>query len=260
VTAPDPYASIAEYYDQEHAGLTDDVEMYLQFIRAAGDPVLELGCGTGRVLLPIARAGFQVTGVDSSESMLTRARRAIQKERLEDRACLLRQEMVTLGDLPTGVFGVAILALDSLLHLASQEGQLSALKTAFDALDPRGQLIIDMMNPTPHRLDQMFGQFEFAATWEVASGEIVDKTVSRLSHPADQLIQIELWYDKSTLRGPVRRTRSSFTQRWVSPGELTLMLRIAGFQDSRVYGNYDLEPLTDFSDRLIVAAEKSKTV
>src|SRR5215208_7091430 len=70
----DPYAELPDLYDLEHAGFSDDVELYLRLAEAVGDPILELGCGTGRVLAPLAAAGHRITGVDRSRPMLDRAR------------------------------------------------------------------------------------------------------------------------------------------------------------------------------------------
>src|SRR5918997_6900728 len=74
----DPYAQLPDLYDLEHAGFSDDVELYLRLADVVGDPILELGCGTGRVLAPLAAAGHRITGVDRSRSMLDRARSALQ--------------------------------------------------------------------------------------------------------------------------------------------------------------------------------------
>jgi SAM-dependent methyltransferase len=59
----DPYAELPELYDLEHAGLTEDIDLYLRLAEVVGDPILELGCGTGRVLGPLAAAGNRITGV-----------------------------------------------------------------------------------------------------------------------------------------------------------------------------------------------------
>src|SRR5215204_4519425 len=74
----DAYARIAELYDLEHESYADDVEFYVNFVEAVGDPVLELGCGTGRLLTGIAEAGFRITGTDRSEAMLDRARARVE--------------------------------------------------------------------------------------------------------------------------------------------------------------------------------------
>ena len=73
----DPYAELPELYDLEHAGFTEDIELYLRLAEVVGDPILELGCGTGRVLAPLAAAGHRVTGIDRSRPMLDRARSAL---------------------------------------------------------------------------------------------------------------------------------------------------------------------------------------
>ncbi len=68
--------SCPELYDLEHAGFDDDIELYLRLAEVVGDPILELGCGTGRVLAPLAKAGFRVTGIDVSRPMLDSRRGA----------------------------------------------------------------------------------------------------------------------------------------------------------------------------------------
>jgi cyclopropane fatty-acyl-phospholipid synthase-like methyltransferase len=70
----DPYAAIAALYDLEHGEYDADLDLYLSLALATGDPVLELGCGSGRLLVPLAEAGHRVTGVDQSRPMLERAR------------------------------------------------------------------------------------------------------------------------------------------------------------------------------------------
>src|SRR5690606_41981516 len=74
------YEHIAPYYDQIHASFTEDVALVLALAGRVGRPVLELGCGSGRLLLPRARAGYQVTGLDNSPAMLALAREGLDRE------------------------------------------------------------------------------------------------------------------------------------------------------------------------------------
>ena len=136
-----PYDEIAAYYDLEHQSFTDDVDLYLQFIEAAGDPVLELGCGTGRIVREIAAAGFDVTGVDSSAPMLAFARKSRANVSPKSAIDLVEGDFGRNDLVKAGSFGIAIIALDSLLHAESQQEQLRVLRAAWAALDPRGQLI-----------------------------------------------------------------------------------------------------------------------
>jgi len=259
MSAETPYDEIAAYYDLEHRSFTDDVDLYLQFIEAAGDPVVELGCGTGRILRGIAEAGYSATGLDSSAPMLDFARTALAAEGLIDGTTLIEGDFADSTLLPEAHFGVAIIGLDSLLHATTLEGQLAVLRAAWQSLDPRGQLIIDVLHATPARLMSMDGGIAFNGSWMMSDGARLDKLVSQSIEAAEQLIHSEIWYDVTSAGGAVTRTRTGFTQRWIGSGELLLMLQLAGFQDWRVYGSYDLDPLDAHSDRLIVAAEKTRT-
>ena len=69
----DPYHDIVDLYDLEHTDFEDDIDLLLNFAQVVGDPILELGCGSGRVLIPLAEAGFNVTGLDNSRAMLAKA-------------------------------------------------------------------------------------------------------------------------------------------------------------------------------------------
>ncbi len=257
--AESPYDPIAAYYDLEHRSFSDDVELYLQFIEAAGDPVLELGCGTGRIIREVAAAGFDSTGIDSSQSMLAYARDLIASEETEGKIDLIEGDFRRNNLVEAGTFGVAIIALDSLLHATTQADQVRVLRSAWTALDPRGQLIVDVFNPTAARLLAMDGDLTFSGSWVVENGNRLDKLVAQTVDQATQSIDSELWYEVTTPDGVVTRTRTSFVQRWIGAGELVLMLQLAGFQDWRVYGTYDLDPLEAHSDRIIIAAEKTKT-
>lgn len=254
-----PYDEIAAYYDLEHRAFTDDIELYLQFIEAAGDPVIELGCGTGRILRGIAEAGFSVTGVDSSAPMLEFARQSLESDELLERVSLVHSDFSRTGQIAPESCGVAIIGLDSLLHATDQQSQLAVLRAGWQVLDPRGQLVVDVLNPTPARLMALDGGLTFNGSWLMPDGARLDKLVSQTIDSANQLIESEIWYEVTALDRSVNRTRTSFTQRWIGAGELILMLQLAGFQDWRVYGSYELDPLESFSDRLIVAAEKTKT-
>jgi SAM-dependent methyltransferase len=251
----DPYARIAELYDLEHSGLSDDVDFYLNFVEAVGDPVLELGCGTGRLLIPIAETGFRVTGIDRSTQMLDRARSAISERSLANLVTLQQMEMTDIGALQGGPFGVAIIGLNGLLHVTTSKEQRSTLASVRSVLDPRGQLLIDVFNPTPDVLRSLDHSLNHEGVWRQSDGSRIDKFSSRRVAPRTQTISTELWYDLTTGEGAVSRVATSFTMRYLHRAELELMLELAGFAEWQVYGSYDLDPFDDHSERLIVAAE-----
>ena len=80
------YDQIARYYDLLHGDLTEDIEFVIRLAEKSGGPVLELGCGTGRLLLPLVRIGQKTTGLDNSEEMLAVAKAKVASERAAVRA------------------------------------------------------------------------------------------------------------------------------------------------------------------------------
>lgn len=250
----DPYADIAELYDLEHGEYGDDLDLYLNLARMIGDPILEVGCGSGRVLVPLAQAGHRVTGSDRSTAMLARAERAITANRLSALVTLTESDMTAASRAPGGPFGLAIVALNGLLHLDTVETQRRALRALHGALDPRGQLVIDVLNPTPESLRALEGMHH-EATWTRDDGVRIGKFSSRRIHPASQSIATELWYDLAEPGGALRRVSTSYRMRYIHPAELGMMLELAGFVEWQMYGSYDLDPFDDDAERLIVTAE-----
>lgn len=250
----DPYAQIAEFYDLEHAGFRDDLDLLLSIADIVGGPILELGCGSGRVLLPLAEAGHDVTGIDQSPSMLERARAALSEHPTQGTVSILQGSMREADSVPGGPFGLVIFSLNALMHLSAAEQQV-ALGAANRALDPRGQLILDLMLPTPEHLAALAGGPSLEGTWELPDGSVVDKWAYRSIQHTTQIIDTVLWYDRVADDGVVHRTRTRFPLRFVHPSELELMLERAGFTEIRMYGSYELDPLDDASDRLLVTAE-----
>jgi SAM-dependent methyltransferase len=251
----DPYREIAALYDLEHAPFDADIELLLNIAQAVGDPILELGCGSGRVLLPLAEAGFHVTGLDSSRPMLDRATEAIDAAGFGGRVTLFEGDMRRADDAPGGPFGLVIFSLNSVMHLPTVADQRRALEAARRALDPRGQLVIDTMNPSPEQLRHLADGPHLEGSWHLEDGTTVDKWSHRRITPATQTIDTLLWYDRVDASGALSRVRSAFALRYVHASELALMLELSGFTDPMFYGSYDLDPYDSESDRLLVTAE-----
>ncbi|MFN8592982.1 MAG: class I SAM-dependent methyltransferase [Thermomicrobiales bacterium] len=251
----DEYASIAEFYDLEHADFDADIDLYRQLAEVVGDPILELGCGSGRVLLPLAAAGYRVTGLDHSRSMLARARMAASREGLAERVSLVAGEMEDAAAAPGGPYGLVLLSLNGLMHLDGPGKQRKVLVAARRALDPRGMLVIDTLHPDPAHLATFDGRVQHEGSWRRDDGTRVDRFAARTHAPASQRIETTLWYDVVTPAGRLERVATEFPMRYVNRAELELMLELAGFAEWQVYGSYDLDPYEDGSERLIVTAE-----
>src|SRR5947209_4208989 len=113
----DPYAEIVQLYDLEHDDFTDDLAFYLSSIEVVGDPVLELGCGSGRLIRPIAKAGYRVTGLDRSEKMLDRLKASLGRKRYASNVTVHAGEMTAADQAPGGPFGIVIFSLNGFMHL-----------------------------------------------------------------------------------------------------------------------------------------------
>ena len=101
------YDLIAPFYDIEHAHFDEDVSLYLNFAELSGGPLLELACGSGRLLVPLAREGYELTGVDSSKSMLNLAQHALDEAGVAEQCTLIQENMCTMQpgtEIPHGVY------------------------------------------------------------------------------------------------------------------------------------------------------------
>lgn len=249
------YGPIARYYDSEHDAFADDVDWYLHLAQVAGPRVLELGCGSGRLLAPLAVAGNRVVGIDSSGPMLERAHERLHGAIARGQVRLVKGDMRNLADLAPGSFDLVLIPLNGLLHLDEPEGQRRVLEQAAQVLRPGGLLALDVLHAIPDALAAFDGRVMHEGFWETGGG-VVTKFSARSVDFTNQLIATEVWYDETNADGALSRHRTEFTMRWVTPAELTLMLEVTGFADWDLGGSYDGSPLTDMSDRMVVAARK----
>ena len=250
----DPYAALPEMYDLEHDGFVDDIALYLNIAGAVGDPILELGCGTGRVMRPLVEAGFRVTGLDRSRPMLDRAARALEPGQRSG-VTLHQGEIERCDHAPGGPFGLVLAPLDAVLLATEPGAQRATLEACRRALDPRGQLVIDVLNPTPDALRALEHGVIHEGSWSPGDGTTVDKFSSRRVRPAEQVIETTLWYEILSPDGAIRRLRTAYELRYLHRAELELLLEVTGFREWEIYGGYDLEPYDDRAERMIVTAD-----
>src|SRR5215469_16494806 len=111
------YDLIAPFYDIEHAHFDEDVSMYINFAELCNGPLLELACGSGRLLVPLACNGYALTGVDSSRSMLNLARYALEQAGVAEKCTLVQENMSTMRLVQK--FRMAFIALGSFGHVCA---------------------------------------------------------------------------------------------------------------------------------------------
>lgn len=253
---PAPDSDVPENFDAVTAlqGLRD-VERYLEIAEETGGPVLELGCGTGRIGLVLARAGHEVVGVDLSPAMLARfeSRLAGEPARVRSRVTLVNQDVTAL-DLPGRDFPLAIAPFNGLLCIPDFDGQRRAIARAADHLAPGSLLVIDAVNPLVLSVAGDPAPTPFFTRREVTTGNLYTRFAARGPMGEDQVQELFGWYDEIAETGAVRRTPYSMRWRPVFRYELELMLETAGLVVESVEGGHEREPFTAASPKLFVIA------
>lgn len=247
------YDLLAPFYDIEHAQFDEDLDLYRNFAELCGGQILELACGSGRLLLPLAREGFTLTGVDSSSAMLALARRQLEEEGLLERCTLVQQDMRALDLQRT--FRLACLALGSFGHVATRQQQQAALAGIRRHLAPGGTFILDISNADARYMEQMGGQLLHQGTWQQADGTFLTHLISPASSNTRHLLELTHFYDQYRQGEAVRRTVVSMHLYLFERSETELLLEQAGFAVKDVYGDYDLGPYELESPRMIFIAE-----
>jgi ubiquinone/menaquinone biosynthesis C-methylase UbiE len=251
----DPFSIYARFYDVDYAGMDADQPMIQQFAVRCGSPILEVACGTGRVLLPLARKGYRVTGVDVSAAMLDRARAKIAAEGLGDRATLVEQDMRDL-DLD-GRFNLALVVSNSFLHMLTMDDQLAAVGRIRRHLEPGGLLLLDLFNPDLSRLLDFQGRVTLEKVMaDPETGHTLMKFLTQTVDLGQQIIDVTFILDEVDSKGHVQRTLFPFSLRYLFRGELELLLRYAGFEVEVIYGSYDLDEFAADSERMIAVARR----
>jgi len=254
--AEDPFDIIADYYDLDLAGYEEDVGIYENLGRRHDLPVLELGVGTGRLAIPLLRAGMHVVGMDRSEAMLAVAGRkveALRPQRLASNLRLLKEDM-TDYDLGQS-FGLICSALGGLMHLRSQEDQMRALECARRHLASDGLLVIDLPSFQPQEWEP--GVQPLTLDWtrrDTTRGVLVSKFRSCQADPARQVQHVTHIYEEWGPKGSLRRRLVTFELRSIHRHEMELLLSRAGLQVRDLYGTYDLSPYDLHAPRMIFVA------
>jgi SAM-dependent methyltransferase len=240
-------AVLARLYDA--FPFSDDVPLYTKLAEAAtreGGRVLEVACGSGRVLVALARAGYRITGVDISPHMLALAREklAAAGPDVAERARLVQADMRSfeLGE----QFDMAFIAVKSFSYLVSRKDQQRALANIATHLRPGGLFVLDLMNPAPSWVLQPPGSLkQDLAQFVPGSGVTVVRTETAVSTDlAAQVRIIRSAYEVVESDGSIRKYFVEWPYRYIYRFEAELLLERAGFQIEAVYGGYQREPFT----------------
>jgi SAM-dependent methyltransferase len=252
----DAYAAIAALYDFAYWDFTDDVDFYANMARINDGPVLELGAGTGRVAVRLAQAGFSVTGIDASPSMLARGRENARRARVPAKRLRLVQGGMTDFELDER-FGTAVVAANTFQHLMTANEQRGCLARIAAHTAPGAIVAISIHSPASVPWDQGGASPSLRFDWvrtDPETGDLVTKMVASEADPARMVRHLTYLYDRAGKDGVLRRTVFETELRYSSQAEMELLLQEAGLHVTHVYGDYDLTPVGPDTEQLIFVA------
>jgi SAM-dependent methyltransferase len=245
---PENFDAVTEYQ-----GLARDVDRYRELARETGGPILEIGCGTGRVALALSRAGFEVTGVDFSRPLL--AQLGENARRGGGKVDVVEMDATRL-DLGERRYRLAILAFNSLACIPDFDGQRAVLAGVARHLAPGGVLAVDMVNPLVLDRDGNAVPRPFFTRRHPRTGRTYTRFAMTGPMDAQHRQRLYGYYDELSEAGAVtRRTYETFW-RPVGRYELELMLREAGLFVRAVEGGHGKERYTASSPRAFVTASR----
>ena len=245
-------ARFAALYDLDYASrdLGADVDWFRGLARITGGPILELGCGTGRVAVPLALDGHAVVGLDRSSAMLERADRRARAVGAGVR--LVEGDMRNFSFDET--FALVIVPANTFLMLAPDE-RWQCLARAREHLAAEGRLAIDVFQPDPARIAGLDGGVIRDWTREDPdTGREVAKFSSTIAN-VDQTT-LRWWFEEIAADGSLRRWERQATLHYLSRREAELLFPEAGFEIATLHGDYDGSPVAPTSPKLLVVAQR----
>ena len=245
----DPIAYDAE--NAQNAQFATDGQFYLALARQVGGPVLELGCGTGRITILLAQQGIEITGLDLVPEMLERARQkaeglSIRWVEGDVRSFQLEQQF-RLICATGGVFNL-------LLTRSDQEGMLAQIR---EHLMPEGIFAIDVVVPRPEWMGN-HAEEEPWDTYVTEDGREIHLSGTDHYDPIHQ-VKHEMAYRRwRGAEGQMVTKSASFAFRYIFPQEMETLLHYNGFSVQHRYADGKFEPPTTKSGNIFYVCQKNR--
>lgn len=247
----------AALYDFEYRRRRADVAFYRMLADERGGPILDLACGTGRIMVPLLRDGHVVVGVDRAPAMLARCARRIARlsPSRRNRALLVRADLRAFAFRPR--FAMVLCAFHSIQHLVEDRDLMSLLRAARRALLPGGWLVFDVLPPDARLLlrgrERRWGRTVFR---HPVTGQRLEYTLQADYHRERRALHMRISYLPVDEHGaPVGRKRIvRICHRQLTPPDVRRLLTRAGFELLQSWGGFDGRPLDETADENIYVA------
>lgn len=230
------------YYAHAYRDRTEDVAYYVKRAVEHGGPVLEYGCGEGRITIPIAERGIEIFGVDHSEAMLAalQKKRRIPHKRGDMRDVKLKKK-----------FPLVICAFNTFLHLYTRDDVERFLARVKEHLTPRGTFVFDVSMPVPADLARDASR-AYAAP-KVRVNGVRAKYRERFDYePIRQVLFVSMEFEPEHGEPFV----TPLAHRQFFPQELEALLHYNGLRIDKLEGGFAGEPADRHSDSLVYTCSK----
>jgi SAM-dependent methyltransferase len=239
-------------YDLVLKDIPYGLDFYVALAREAHGPVLDVACGTGRILLPCLQEGIDIEGLDLFEPMLMTLRSKAAALGLSPR--LHRADMSEFS-LPRR-FALIMIPFNAVIHNMTQEAQIRCLQRCREHLLPGGKLAFDTFFPsleivgTPENTRVFEGEAPHPETG-LPMRMYDTRTFDRVAQVQHSLNELELLAADGSVETVYR---SEVSSRYIYKQEMALLLRVAGFTRWEIAGDFDSRPLTRENDAMVVTA------
>lgn len=248
-----PYDAWAEIYDSVFSYVVEDIPFYVEESTRAGGSVLELGCGTGRVSIPIAQAGIDVVGIDSSPTMLTRAREK-SREAGTPNLKLLRADMRNFNI--SSKFDLVIIPFRGFLSLLSVDDEIRTLMNIKRHLAPGGKLIFDIFVPDLNMMVQEGDvPYHFRDVTDTETGKRLIIWNQADYDAFSQVMSIRTTIEKLDDSGRVSsKMYRDFALRYIFRWEMQHLLGMCGYDVRALYGDFERGQFHERSTEMVWVA------
>ncbi|HLC69863.1 MAG: hypothetical protein A2840_02025 [Candidatus Buchananbacteria bacterium RIFCSPHIGHO2_01_FULL_47_11b] len=253
----------AEFYDLEYKNKRDDVDFYYRLAKKIKGPILECGCGTGRILAPIARLGKEIWGFDINTAMLGIAKKKIETLKVK-KVKIFQDDLVKFYSplLKNQQFNFIFLSFDSLAYLAqknetyyspeeTRQRQCKALENIISHLDKDGLFAFDLFSPNDLSKDYImrhhFSQIIKNETWSLFSA---------IQIPEERIFQIHYFMEILKMDGSIKRWHYPVSAYQATFQEIKSLLSKVGLRPIKVYGGFNLKPYKPNSEQMIFVCRK----
>jgi SAM-dependent methyltransferase len=251
---------VAELYDPVYERLSRrDIEFFISYSKKANGKTLELGCGTGRVLIPTVQAGCDITGLDFSRFMLNKCQEklASQTKEVQSRVKLIQGDMTKFA---TGEqYALITIPFRPFQHLITIEEQKACLTCVRKHLKPDGLFIFDVFHPYVPRLSdpKYLMEIDVDPRIDLPDGRVLRRTTRTIAfHREEQYNDIEIIHYVHHPNGKEERLVHSFPMRYFYRYEMEHLLTLCGFKIVEFFGDFDRSPFSADSPEMIFVAEK----